>query len=42
MTESAAQGVVELLDALTRLRIKGAQLSLDDFGIGFSSLGQLH
>jgi EAL domain-containing protein (putative c-di-GMP-specific phosphodiesterase class I) len=41
LTESASQGVVELLDTLTRCRIKGMKLSLDDFGTGYSSLVQL-
>jgi EAL domain-containing protein (putative c-di-GMP-specific phosphodiesterase class I) len=29
------------MDVLTRLRIKGFQLSIDDFGTGYSSLVQL-
>lgn len=29
------------LDILTRLRLKGCRLSIDDFGIGYSSLAQL-
>lgn len=29
------------LDILTRLRLKGVRLSIDDFGIGYSSLAQL-
>ncbi len=41
LTESATQGVVELLDTLTRCRIKGMKISLDDFGAGYSSLIQL-
>jgi EAL domain-containing protein (putative c-di-GMP-specific phosphodiesterase class I) len=41
LTESATQGVVELLDTLTRCRIKGMKISLDDFGTGYSSLMQL-
>jgi EAL domain-containing protein (putative c-di-GMP-specific phosphodiesterase class I) len=41
LTESASQGVVELLDTLTRCRLKGMKLSLDDFGTGYSSLVQL-
>lgn len=41
LTESATQGVIELLDTLTRCRIKGMKLSLDDFGTGYSSLVQL-
>jgi EAL domain-containing protein (putative c-di-GMP-specific phosphodiesterase class I)/ActR/RegA family two-component response regulator len=39
MTESVAMSdAVQAGDALTRLRIKGAQLSIDDFGTGFSSM----
>jgi EAL domain-containing protein (putative c-di-GMP-specific phosphodiesterase class I) len=30
-----------MMDVLTRLRIKGFKLSIDDFGIGYSSLVQL-
>jgi EAL domain-containing protein (putative c-di-GMP-specific phosphodiesterase class I)/CheY-like chemotaxis protein len=30
------------LDVLTRLRVKGIQLSIDDFGTGYSMLQQLH
>lgn len=30
-----------LLDSLTRLRLKGIQLSIDDFGTGFSSMERL-
>lgn len=41
LTESATQGVVELLDTLTRCRLKGMKISLDDFGTGYSSLVQL-
>jgi len=41
LTEGATLGVVELLDTLTRFRIKGTEISLDDFGTGFSSLAQL-
>jgi EAL domain-containing protein (putative c-di-GMP-specific phosphodiesterase class I) len=41
LTESASQGVLELLDTLTRCRIKEMKLSLDDFGTGYSSLVQL-
>ncbi|HNK33230.1 MAG TPA: EAL domain-containing protein, partial [Plasticicumulans sp.] len=33
---------VRALDILTRLRLKGVQLSIDDFGTGYSSFGQLH
>jgi EAL domain-containing protein (putative c-di-GMP-specific phosphodiesterase class I) len=32
---------VQLLDTLTRFRIKGMGVALDDFGTGFSSLLQL-
>ncbi|MBI3420370.1 MAG: EAL domain-containing response regulator [Proteobacteria bacterium] len=42
ITESAAMShAVEALDILTRLRIKGFPLSIDDFGTGFSSLTRL-
>ncbi len=41
ITETASQQIVALLDTLTRLRLKGFKLALDDFGIGFSSLAQL-
>jgi EAL domain-containing protein (putative c-di-GMP-specific phosphodiesterase class I) len=41
ITETASQRIVKLLDTLTRLRLKGFKLALDDFGIGFSSLSQL-
>ncbi|MCP4271910.1 MAG: EAL domain-containing response regulator [Gammaproteobacteria bacterium] len=43
ITESALMGeLVTSLDILTRLRMKGFSLSIDDFGTGFSSLSQLH
>jgi len=43
VTESALMGNLTLsLDILTRLRLKGIHLSIDDFGTGFSSLSQLH
>jgi len=43
LTESALMGeLVTSLDILTRLRLKGIELSIDDFGTGFSSLSQLH
>ena len=43
ITESALMGeLVTSLDILTRLRLKGLNLSIDDFGTGFSSLSQLH
>ncbi len=43
ITESALMGkLVTSLDILTRLRLKGINLSIDDFGIGYSSLSQLH
>lgn len=38
---SAMSSSVATLDLLTRFRIKGFQLSIDDFGIGYSSLIQL-
>ena len=43
ITESALMGeLVTSLDILTRLRMKGIQLSIDDFGTGYSSLSQLY
>ncbi|HXQ51089.1 MAG TPA: EAL domain-containing response regulator [Stellaceae bacterium] len=42
MTESAAMGdPAQALDVLTRLRLKGFRLSIDNFGTGYSSLLQL-
>jgi EAL domain-containing protein (putative c-di-GMP-specific phosphodiesterase class I) len=41
ITESATQNVVQLLDTLTRFRLKGFGVSLDDFGTGYASLLQL-
>jgi EAL domain-containing protein (putative c-di-GMP-specific phosphodiesterase class I)/ActR/RegA family two-component response regulator len=42
LTESSAMvDPVLSLDLLTRLRVKGFQLSIDDFGTGFSSMVQL-
>ena len=38
---SAMQDPVASLDLLTRMRMKGFQLSIDDFGTGFSSMLQL-
>jgi EAL domain-containing protein (putative c-di-GMP-specific phosphodiesterase class I)/ActR/RegA family two-component response regulator len=37
----AMQEVVQTMDVLTRLRVKGFKLSIDDFGTGYSSLVQL-
>ena len=43
VTESSLmQELIKSLDILTRLRLKGFQLSIDDFGTGYSSLLQLH
>lgn len=43
VTESELMGDLKTsLDILTRLRMKGVDLSIDDFGTGFSSLSQLH
>jgi EAL domain-containing protein (putative c-di-GMP-specific phosphodiesterase class I) len=39
---SLMQELIKSLDILTRLRLKGFQLSIDDFGTGYSSLLQLH
>jgi EAL domain-containing protein (putative c-di-GMP-specific phosphodiesterase class I) len=41
LTESATQGAIQLMDTMTRFRIKGLRISLDDFGTGYSSLVQL-
>lgn len=42
ITETAMlEQTPEALDILTRLRIKGVDLAIDDFGIGYSSLTQL-
>lgn len=42
LTESSAMGnAVTALDNLTRLRMQGFSLSIDDFGTGFSSMVQL-
>jgi EAL domain-containing protein (putative c-di-GMP-specific phosphodiesterase class I)/ActR/RegA family two-component response regulator len=42
LTETTApQRTAELLDILTRVRLKGFHLSIDDFGTGYSSLVQL-
>jgi EAL domain-containing protein (putative c-di-GMP-specific phosphodiesterase class I) len=38
---SAMEDTVLSLDLLTRLRLKGFQLSIDDFGTGYSSMLQL-
>ena len=38
LTESATQPLVNLMDTLTRFRIKGIGLAIDDFGAGYSSL----
>src|SRR3546814_18246879 len=43
LTETAAmQDAARMMDILTRIRLKGFDLSLDDFGAGYSSLRQLH
>lgn len=41
LTEGATQPLINLMDTLTRFRIKGIGLAIDDFGIGYSSLLQL-
>jgi EAL domain-containing protein (putative c-di-GMP-specific phosphodiesterase class I) len=38
---SAMEDPIASLDLLTRLRVRGFQLSLDDFGTGYSSMLQL-
>ena len=43
LTETAAmQDAAQMMDVLTRLRLKGFKLAIDDFGTGYSSLVQLH
>lgn len=43
LTETAAiRDQVATIDILTRLRLKGFSLSIDDFGTGFSSIAMLH
>ncbi|MBX6321612.1 MAG: EAL domain-containing response regulator [Rhodospirillaceae bacterium] len=43
LTETAAmEDGTRGIDILTRLRLKGFELSIDDFGTGYSSLVQLH
>jgi len=43
VTESALMGeLITSLDILTRVRLRGFGLSIDDFGTGFSSLSHLH
>ena len=40
LTETGAmREAVQMMDVLTRLRLKGFRLSIDDFGVGYSSLG---
>ena len=41
LTEGATQHAMNLMDTLTRLRIKGIRAAIDDFGTGYSSLLQL-
>jgi EAL domain-containing protein (putative c-di-GMP-specific phosphodiesterase class I) len=42
LTESGAvRKTVQMMDVLTRLRLKGFKLSIDDYGTGYSSLIQL-
>jgi EAL domain-containing protein (putative c-di-GMP-specific phosphodiesterase class I) len=41
LTEGATQPLVNLMDTLTRFRIKGIGLAIDDFGTGYSTLMQL-
>jgi EAL domain-containing protein (putative c-di-GMP-specific phosphodiesterase class I) len=41
LTEGATQPLVKLRDTLTRFRIKGIGLAIDDFGVGYSTLMQL-
>ncbi len=41
LTEGATQPLIKMMDTLTRFRIKGIGLAIDDFGVGYSSLMQL-
>lgn len=41
LTEGATQEAINLMDTLSRVRIKGMRTALDDFGTGYSSLLQL-
>lgn len=41
LTESGTQDAPTLLDALSRLRTHGFGVSMDDFGMGYSSLARL-
>ena len=41
LTEGATQPLIKLMDTLTRIRIKGIGLAMDDFGVGYSTLMQL-
>ena len=41
LTEGATQEATRLMDTITRFRLKGIGISLDDFGTGFGSLVQL-
>ena len=41
LTEGATQPLINLMDTLTRFRIKGIGLAIDDIGTGYSSLMQL-
>jgi len=43
VTESSAMAdVTQAMEVFTRLRLKGFELAIDDFGSGYSSLSQLH
>jgi EAL domain-containing protein (putative c-di-GMP-specific phosphodiesterase class I) len=41
LTESATQQAVRLMESITRFRLKGFAVSLDDFGTGNATLAQL-
>jgi EAL domain-containing protein (putative c-di-GMP-specific phosphodiesterase class I) len=41
LTEGSTQSFIKLMDTLTRFRIKGIGLAMDDFGVGYSTLMQL-
>ena len=41
LTEGASQEATRLMDTITRFRLKGIGISMDDFGTGYGSLVQL-
>jgi len=41
LTEGTTQHAIRLLDTMSRFRLKGIKISLDDYGTGYASLAQL-